>query len=77
MPKRIFNEAELTALAKRLRIRSGKNRAEAARDLGVSRPSIFHAEESPKLSYLKLRKRMIELYSGQKLVGPIYFLEEG
>ena len=77
MPKQTLSEAQLAALAKRLRMKSGKTRAQAARDLAVSQTSIFHAEQSPKLSLFKLRKQMIELYSGQKLLGPIYFLEEG
>ncbi len=75
MSKKPFSETQLAALAKKLRIKSGKTRAGTARDLGVSQTSIFHAEESPKLSLFRLRKQMIELYSGKRLVGPLYFLK--
>ncbi len=68
-------ERELAALAKRFRKASGKSRAQAARDMEVSQPSIFHAEERPHLSLLKLRQRMIETYSPYKLTGPFYRLE--
>lgn len=70
-----FEERELAALAKRLRKAAGKTRAQAARDMKVSQPSLFHAEESPKQGLFKLRKRMIEHYSPFKLVGPTYALK--
>ena len=70
-----FEESELAALAKRFRQAAGKTRAQAARDMKVSQPSLFHAEESPKQGLLKLRKRMIEHYSPFKLVGPTYALK--
>jgi DNA-binding XRE family transcriptional regulator len=76
VPKKIqVTEAELALLAKRYREAAGKTRAEAAREMGIKHPSIFHAEESPHLSFFKLRKRMIEHYSPYKVVGPVYWLE--
>ena len=69
-----FAETELAALAKKFRVAAGKNRAEAARELKVSRPSIFNAEEFPDNSLGKLRIRIIERYSGLKVVGPEYRL---
>ena len=74
--KEFLSEAELAALAKKLREKAGKKRAQAARDMGVSQTSIFHAEESPEQSLAKLRVRMIETYSRFKVRGPVYLLEE-
>ena len=75
MPKQEFlSETMLAAFAKQVRMNAGKKRAQAARDMGVSQTSIFHAEESPEQSLSKLRVRMIEAYSDLKVVGPIFYL---
>ncbi len=73
---RYAREAELTALAKKCREAAGKTKAEAAREMGVKEPSLYHAEESPEKSFTKLRSRMIEAYSGLKVSGPYFRLEE-
>lgn len=73
--KKLLTEKDLAALAKRFRKQSGKTRAEAGRELGVSHVSIHRAEENPEMSLLKLRLRMIERYSPFKVIGPMYFLE--
>ena len=70
------NETDLAALAKRCRVASGRNRAQAARELGVARPTLIQAEDSPAKSLFKLRKRIIEKYSRYKLVGPVYWLRQ-
>jgi len=70
-----YSEADLASLAKRLRKKAGKKRAEAAREMGVSQTSIFNAEETPSQGLSKLRIRMIEAYSGFKVVGPLFFLK--
>ena len=72
--KNTYDESELAALAKSFREKAGKSKAEAARDLGTSEPSIFNAEEKPHLSLTKLRTRMIERYSDFKVAGPVYVL---
>ena len=74
--KDFLSEAELAALAKKLREKAGKKRAQAARDMDVSQTSIFHAEESPEQSLAKLRAKMIEKYSEFKVIGPVYYLEK-
>ncbi|MDR3457112.1 MAG: helix-turn-helix transcriptional regulator [Verrucomicrobiae bacterium] len=74
--KDFLSEAELAALAKKLREKTGKKRAQAARDMDVSQTSIFHAEESPEQSLAKLRAKMIEAYSEFKVIGPVYYLEK-
>jgi DNA-binding XRE family transcriptional regulator len=77
VPKKIpVTEKELAAAAKKFRIASGKNRAQAARELGVARQAVIYAEEKPEKSFFKLRKRIIERYSPYKVVGPICFLEK-
>jgi len=48
---------------------------EVAREFRVASPSVFNAEEKPKLPLHKLRIRMIETYSKYKVVGPVYYLE--
>lgn len=71
-----FTERNLAALAKQFRKQNNKSRADAARDMGVSQTSVFHAEESPELSLVKLRMRMIEAYSPYRVTGPVYYLEK-
>jgi len=74
--KKLLTETELAALAKKFREATGKNRAEAARDLGVSRVSIHRAEENPEESLFKLRTRLIEKYSPSKVIGPVFYLQD-
>jgi DNA-binding XRE family transcriptional regulator len=76
MKKEFLTEADLAALAKKARKQAGKKRAQAAREMGVSQPSIFHAEESPEMSLTKLRSKMIVAYSPFKVVGPVFHLQE-
>jgi DNA-binding XRE family transcriptional regulator len=70
-----LTEKDLAKIAKQLRQKAGKTRAQTARDMKVSQTSIFHAEESPEQSLSKLRIRMIEAYSSFKVVGPMFRLE--
>ena len=74
--KQLLTEKDLAVLAKEYRIKAGKSRAEAGRDMGVSHVSIHRAEENPEESLLKLRSKMIESYSRCKVVGPVFYLEE-
>lgn len=74
--KKVFLEEELAALAKEYRLKSGKKKAEAAVDLGVTRPTMQLAEENPEQSLTKLRVRVIEKYSPYKVVGPVYLLQK-
>ena len=77
MSKREFvSEQDLAVLAKKVREKSGKKRAQAARDMGVFQTSIFHAEESPEQGLQKLRVRIIETYSPYKVTGPVFLLEK-
>jgi DNA-binding XRE family transcriptional regulator len=74
--QRIIKEQELAALAKEFRERSGKNRAEAARELGIARPTVHQAEENPERSLTNVRRQLIEAYSEFELVGPVYLLRK-
>jgi DNA-binding XRE family transcriptional regulator len=74
--KTSVTEKELTALAKQFRVASGKSKADMARELGVSAPSVFNAEERPELSLTILRVRIIEACSPYKVVGPVFHLEK-
>jgi DNA-binding XRE family transcriptional regulator len=74
--KNVVAEVQLSELAKKYRKAAGKTRAEAARELGVARPSIVQAEEEPARSFLKLRRRIIERYSPYRVVGPLFRLEQ-
>jgi DNA-binding XRE family transcriptional regulator len=77
MTKKVsMEEGDLSVHARMFRRQAGRTRAQAARDMKVSQTSIFHAEESPELPLIKLRRRMIEAYSKFKVTGPKYFLEE-
>ena len=76
MPKKQWlAEKDLAKLAKRFREKAGKTRAQAGRDLGVSHVSIHRAEENPEISLLKLRLRMIEVYSSFEVIGPVFYLK--
>jgi hypothetical protein len=68
-------ETELAAFAKKFRLASGKTKVEVAKEMGIKPPSVHHAEESPHLSFTKLRRRMIEAYSDLKVSGPLFKLE--
>lgn len=75
MPKKqLLTEADLAALAKRFRIQAGRNRAQAARELGLSHTSVFNAEENAGQSLLGVRMRMIEKYSPFAVKGPVFVL---
>lgn len=67
-------EDDLAAIARRFREEAGKSRAQAARDMGVSQTSIFHAEESPEQSLRKLRTRMIEAYSPFEVIVAVFLV---
>jgi DNA-binding XRE family transcriptional regulator len=71
-----FQPADLAWLAKKYREQARKTRAEAAREMEVSQTSIFNAEETPAQGLTKLRIRMIEMYSGFKVVGPVFHLRK-
>ncbi len=73
--KRVFKEAALAELAKAFREKTGKSKAELARELGVHPTTIQLAEEYPERSMTKMRCRIIEKYSPYKVVGPVYLLE--
>jgi DNA-binding XRE family transcriptional regulator len=78
MPHQQFvSEKDLARLAKKYRKAAGKTRAQAARDMGVAQTSIFNAEETPDMSLLKLRIRMIERYSSLRVTGPLFLLKNG
>ena len=75
MMKKYYADSELAALAGAFRLKAGKTKEEAALELGVGRPSVQHAEETPGQSLTKLRIRMIETYSPYEVVGPVYLLK--
>jgi DNA-binding XRE family transcriptional regulator len=76
MAKKYLTEKQLAAAAKRFRREAGKTRAQAARDMGVTQTSVFHAEETPGHGLLRLRARMIAAYSPYKIIGPVFYLEQ-
>ena len=73
--KRFYSESELNTLAKEFRLKSGKKKADAGRELDVARSNIQLAEENPEQSLTRLRIRMIEKYSPYRVVGPVYLLQ--
>jgi DNA-binding XRE family transcriptional regulator len=76
MPDRIIQESDLAALAKEIRSKTGKTRAEVARELGVARPTVVQAEEEPERGLHKLRKQIIERYSEYEVIGPVYLVRK-
>jgi DNA-binding XRE family transcriptional regulator len=69
-----FTEAQLAGLAKHFRVAAKRSKADVARELGVTKPSVFSAEERPEMSLRKLRIRMIEAYSDFVVTGPVFRL---
>jgi hypothetical protein len=74
--KKYVREPELADLAKTFRSKAGKTKEEAAKELGVGRPSVQLAEGTPGQSLTRLRIRMIERYSPFRVSGPVYILEK-
>lgn len=72
----ILTENDLGALAKKYRMEAGKNRSQAARDLGIAQPTVFQAEEQPEKSLFRVRKLLIETYSDFEVIGPVYLLRK-
>ena len=75
LKKRALTERDLAAVAKHFRVAAGKNRSQAARELGVARPSLIHAEDYPEKPLIKQRIRIIEKYSPYKVIGPHFLLK--
>jgi DNA-binding XRE family transcriptional regulator len=73
--QKYFCENDLAVLARHFREKAGKSKAEAARELGVAKPSITNAEGKPELSLTKLRIRIIETYSSYTVIGPKFSLK--
>jgi hypothetical protein len=71
----MYFENELAALAKSVREKSGKKKAEVARELKLGKPTIQHAEEYPELSLTKVRRRIVETYSDYEVLGPVFLLK--
>jgi DNA-binding XRE family transcriptional regulator len=77
MPKqKMYSEAELAALAKSFREKSGKKKAQLAREFGVTRATMQDVEERPEKNLTKLRCRVIESCSGFQISGPFYRLRK-
>src|SRR5262245_34343692 len=76
MPKNLYAESELAALAKQFRTKSGKSKADISRELQASRPAVQLAEENPEQSLTKLRIRIIEHCSPYRVSGPVFFLQK-
>ena len=74
--KQRLAERDLAAIASRFRKKAGKSRAQAARDMGVSQTSIFHAEESPEQSMSRLRSRMIQTYSSFEVIEALFLVKK-
>ena len=73
--KQLLAERELATLAKKFREQSGKTKAQMARELGVTRPTMQDVEERPEKNLTKLRCRIIEACSPYRVGGPRYWLE--
>ena len=73
--KHVVTEHELAALAKKFREKSGKTKAQMARELGVTRATMQDVEERPEKNLTKLRCRIIAVCSPFRVGGPGYWLE--
>ena len=75
--KEFVKEADLAKLAKAARKRARLTKAEVARQLRVTRGTIHQAEEYADMSLTKLRIKMIEKYTPDRISGPLYQIEPG
>jgi DNA-binding XRE family transcriptional regulator len=73
--RQIYSEPKLAKLAKRFREKSGKTKAQLARELEITRATMQDVEERPERNLTKLRRRIIEKYSRFRVTGPVYLLE--
>lgn len=64
--------SELPHMAQRARQASGLSYQQAAQDLGTSEVQVEKAESQPYRSLFKLRRRMLERFTGYTLEGPFY-----
>jgi len=72
----LLTKGELAAAAREARISSELSQTEAARQLGVSQPTIAQAETAPKRELSALRVKMIERFGGGvEVAGPFYCLK--
>lgn len=71
----MYSEPELAVLAKKFREKSGKTKAQLARELEVTRATMQDVEERPERNLSKLRLRIIEKYSRFRVIGPVYLLK--
>ena len=74
LKQKMYTDVELAALAKSFREKTGKSKAQLARELGVTRPTMQDAEERPEKNLTKLRCRIIESCSEFQIAGPAYWL---
>jgi DNA-binding XRE family transcriptional regulator len=75
MANTFYSAPELAALAKKLRMKSGKTKAALARELKVTRASMQDAEEHPERNMTKLRIAIIEACSACRIDGPLFVLK--
>lgn len=74
MPKKLYTESELAALAKELRTKTGRSKAAVGRELEVTRASMQDAEEHQERNMTSLRRRIIEACSSYRVEGPFFRL---
>ena len=68
----LIKRTDIPLLVKEIREQTGLSTAHIARDLGVPEPSVTQAEEQPHRALFKLRKRILEQFTGYTLDGPFY-----
>lgn len=68
----LIKRTDIPLLVKEMREQKGLSTAHIARDLGVPEPSITQAEAQPHRALFKLRKRILERFTGYTLDGPFY-----
>jgi len=73
--QQMYSEPELAALAKKFREKTGKSKAQLARELKITRPTMQDVEEHPERNLTKLRRRIIEIHSPYSVTGPLYLLK--
>ena len=68
----LIKRTDIPLLVKELREQHGLSTEHVARDLGVPEPSVAQAEGQPHRALFKLRKRILERFTGYTLDGPFY-----
>lgn len=63
---------QIAALIEEVRKQQGLTSQQVAEELGISKQHIHQAETQPHRDLLRVRRRLLEYYTGYTIEGPFY-----